>query len=52
VTFIRKTRLGCLADTGTAETIAKLAGDEEEVRVDVTKMLRDNPGPGEHALFN
>lgn len=34
------------------ETMAKLAGDDEEVIVDAIKPMRANPGPGEHALVN
>lgn len=39
-------------DVFIAETMAKLAGDDEEVIVDAIKPLRANPGPNEHALFN
>lgn len=35
-----------------AETMAKLAGDEEEIIVESVKPLRDNPGANEHALVN
>ncbi|MDR6584204.1 short-chain dehydrogenase [Herbaspirillum sp. BH-1] len=35
-----------------AETMAKLAGDDEEILVDAIKPLRDNPGANEHALVN
>lgn len=39
-------------DAFIAETMEKLAGDGEEIFVDAVKMLRDNPGSGEHAFFN
>jgi len=39
-------------DVYIAETMAKLAGDAEEVIVDAIAPLRANPGPNEHALFN
>ncbi|UIN21355.1 SDR family oxidoreductase [Herbaspirillum frisingense] len=35
-----------------AETMAKLASDDEEILVDAIKPLRDNPGANEHALVN
>lgn len=35
-----------------SETMAKLAGDDEEIIVDAIKSMRDNPGAGEHALVN
>lgn len=35
-----------------AETMSKLANDDEEVIVDDIKAFRDNPGAGEHQLFN
>jgi uncharacterized oxidoreductase len=35
-----------------AETMAKLAGDDEEIIVDAIKPMRANPGAGEHALVN
>jgi uncharacterized oxidoreductase len=39
-------------DAFIAQTMAKLAGDAEEVIVDAIAPLRANPGPNEHALFN
>ncbi|WP_380782754.1 SDR family oxidoreductase [Sphingomonas sp. R86520] len=39
-------------DAFLAETMEKLAGDDEEIVVDSIKEVRDNPGAGEHALFN
>jgi uncharacterized oxidoreductase len=35
-----------------AETIAVLGTDEHEVLVERVKMLRNNPGPGEHEFVN
>lgn len=35
-----------------AETMTKLATDEEEIIVDSIKAFRDNPGAGEHAVVN
>lgn len=39
-------------DAFIAETMAKLAGDTEEVIVDAVTAVRANPGPNEHAMFN
>lgn len=39
-------------DAFIAETMEKLAGDEEEIIVDAIREIRDNPGADEHALFN
>ncbi|MEN0039112.1 MAG: SDR family NAD(P)-dependent oxidoreductase [Cellvibrio sp.] len=39
-------------DLFVSETIRILATDVDEVYVDAIKPLRDNPGSGEHALFN
>ncbi|MCI1015295.1 SDR family NAD(P)-dependent oxidoreductase [Herbaspirillum sp. C7C2] len=39
-------------DAFIAETMAKLASDDEEILVDAIKPLRDNPGANEHALVN
>jgi uncharacterized oxidoreductase len=39
-------------DAFIAETMDKLAGDDEEIIVDAIKAIRDNPGANEHALFN
>ncbi|MFC0407125.1 SDR family oxidoreductase [Roseomonas elaeocarpi] len=35
-----------------AETIEKLAGNDEEIVVDAIMAIRDNPGRGEHRLIN
>ena len=34
------------------ETMAKLAGDDEEIIVDAIKAFRDNPGANEHEVVN
>jgi uncharacterized oxidoreductase len=34
------------------ETIAVLGTDADEILVDAAKLLRNNPGPGEHGLVN
>lgn len=39
-------------DAFIAETMEKLAGDDEEIVVDAIKAIRDNPGAGEHRLVN
>lgn len=39
-------------DAFIAETLDKLAGDDEEIVVDMIAALRDNPGADEHALVN
>jgi uncharacterized oxidoreductase len=39
-------------DAYIAETMEKLAGDDLEVVVDAIKAVRDNPGAGEHAMFD
>lgn len=39
-------------DTFIAKTMIGLATDSEEVIVDEIRAIRDNPGSGEHALFN
>ncbi|WP_343654019.1 SDR family NAD(P)-dependent oxidoreductase [Herbaspirillum sp.] len=39
-------------DAFIAETMAKLASDDEEILVEAIKPLRDNPGANEHALVN
>ncbi|WDZ96748.1 SDR family NAD(P)-dependent oxidoreductase [Herbaspirillum sp. WKF16] len=39
-------------DAFIAETLTKLAGDDEEIIVDAIKPMRANPGQGEHALVN
>ncbi|MBP0495095.1 SDR family oxidoreductase [Pararoseomonas indoligenes] len=39
-------------DAFIAETMEKLAGDDEEIVVDAVKPVRDNPGAGEHRLVN
>jgi uncharacterized oxidoreductase len=39
-------------DAFIAETMEKLAGDDEEIIVDAIKAFRDNPGASEHAVFN
>ncbi|RZF63913.1 SDR family NAD(P)-dependent oxidoreductase [Sphingomonas populi] len=39
-------------DAFIAETIEKLATDDEEIVVDAIKAFRDNPGANEHAVFN
>ncbi|MFC3126018.1 SDR family oxidoreductase [Pseudoroseomonas globiformis] len=39
-------------DAFIAETMEKLAGDEEEIVVDAIRTIRDNPGAGEHKLIN
>jgi uncharacterized oxidoreductase len=39
-------------DAFIAETMAKLASDDEEIIVESVKPLRDNPGANEHALVN
>lgn len=39
-------------DAFIAETMDKLAGDDEEIIVDSVRAIRNNPGAGEYALFN
>lgn len=39
-------------DAFIAETMAKLASDDEEIIVDAIREIRDNPGASEHALVN
>lgn len=39
-------------DAFIAETMEKLAGDDEEVIVDAVRPMRANPGANEHALVN
>jgi uncharacterized oxidoreductase len=39
-------------DAFIAETMDKLASDDEEIVVDAVKAIRDNPGAGEHTLVN
>lgn len=39
-------------DAFIAETMAKLAGDDEEIIVDSIRAFRDNPGAEEHAVVN
>ncbi|WP_207461564.1 SDR family NAD(P)-dependent oxidoreductase [Azospirillum sp. SYSU D00513] len=39
-------------DAFIAETMAALATDAEEAIVESARPMRDNPGPGEHALVN
>lgn len=39
-------------DAFIAETMEKLAGDDEEIIVDAIRAIRDNPGINEHALVN
>ena len=39
-------------DAFIAETMQKLAGDDEEIVVDAIRAIRDNPGAGEHRLIN
>jgi uncharacterized oxidoreductase len=35
-----------------AETVALLGTDADEILVEGAKLLRANPGPGEHAMVN